>query len=324
MAANVSKNSTAKAELFTPRFTAPDRSNKNYYSDINPFYAYKDKDGNRTLMMPNCTAYTYGRLMEMTGRTFEGLIGGDARTWYGKAAAAGLETGQTPKLGAVCCFGVTDNGAGHISVVEEIKANGDIVTSNSAYGGSVFFLTTLTKASGYYYAPTRPFKGFIYCGTEFVSKEEGKLSQDEIRAGLEIRLDATPCYKSETVSEAYDKKTGKYFLWDNTVINGRIRITNTADRVGKAGQVTCWIKIADAGLTEGKETPVIKAGQAYVLKNAAVYDTETGKSIGNRTGLYYVWSSDIVNGRVRMTNTEARTGAAGHVSFWVDTESLKK
>lgn len=323
MAVNTGKNSSDKAEIFTPRFTAPDKSNANYYSDKNPFYAYKDKDGSRPLMMPNCTAYTYGRLMEMTGRTFEGLIGGNAWTWYGKAAAAGLETGQTPKLGAVCCFEVTDNGAGHISVVEEIKANGDIVTSNSAYEGEVFYLKTLTKASGYNYAPTRPFKGFIYCGTEFISKEDEKPPQGETKAGLQVTLASTPCYKSETAASEYDKKTGKYFLWDNTVINGRIRITNTADRVGQAGQVTCWINIADVGLTEGKEKPDIKAGQAYVLKNAAVYDSETGDSIGKRTGLYYIWSADTVNGRVRMTNNEARAGAAGQVSFWVGTDALK-
>lgn len=324
MAANISKNATDKAEIFTPRFTAPDRDNKNYYSDKNPFYAYKDENGGRPLMMPNCTAYTYGRLMEMTGRTFEGLIGGNAWTWYDKAASAGLETGQFPKLGAVCCFDVTDNGAGHISVVEEIKENGDLVTSNSAYGGSVFYLKTLTKASGYNYAPTRPFKGFIYCGTDFVSKEDENPVKGTIKAGLEITLDNTPCYKSESAAAEYERKSGKYFLWDSTVINGRIRITNTADRVGKAGQVTCWINIADVGLTEGDETPVIKKGQAYELKNAAVYDTQTGKSIGSRTGLYYVWSADIVNGRVRMTNSEERAGVAGQVSFWVSIDALKK
>ncbi|MCM1307132.1 MAG: CHAP domain-containing protein [Butyrivibrio sp.] len=311
------------AETFTPRLTAPDKSNENYYSDKNPFYAYKDENGSRPLMMPNCTAYVYGRLMEITGRGFDGLIGGNAHTWYGKAAEAGLETGASPKLGAVCCFDVTDGGAGHISVVEEIKANGDIVTSNSAYGGSVFYLKTLTAASGYNYAPTRPFKGFIYCGIEFGDGGE-KPPAGEVSAGLEVTLNSVPCYESETAASEYDRKTGRYFLWDSTVANGRVRITNTADRVGAAGQVTCWINIADVGLTEESGEPIIKAGEKYELKKAAVYDSETGASVGTRTGTYYAWSEDIVNGRVRMTNSAARAGEKGQVSFWTDTDSLKK
>lgn len=318
MAENVKKNGV---KVFVPRFTAPVKSDGNYYSDKNPFYAYKNEKGERTLMMPNCTAYVYGRLMEITGKTFEGLIGGDARTWYGKAEGAGYETGAVPKLGAVCCFGVTDGGAGHISIVEEIKDNGDIVTSNSAYGGSVFFLKTLTKASGYNYAPTRPFKGFIYCGVEFKGEADVNPS-GEVRTGLGIKLNGTPCYKSETAVSSYDKKTGGYFLWDDDVKNGRIRITNTADRVGKPGQVTCWVKLADVGLTDKKGKDDIKKGALYKLNDTAVYDTETGKTIGKRTGMYYVWSSDVVNGRVKMTNSQERVGAEGHVSFWVDKKDL--
>ncbi len=319
MAENVKKSSL---KTFVPRLSAPSRNDGNYYSDKNPFYAAKNEKGERPLMMPNCTAYTYGRLMEITGKTFEGLIGGDARTWFGKAEAAGYETGTVPKLGAVCCFGVTDGGAGHISVVEEIKDNGDITTSNSAYGGSEFFLKTLTKASGYNYAPTRPFKGFIYCGVEFDGGEEESPSDGRVRAGLEIKLKDTSCYKSETDASSYAKRSGKYFLWDDEVKNGRIRITNAADRVGKPGQVTCWVKLADIGLTEGNGEDGIKKGDLYKLNDTAVYDTENGKTIGKRTGMYYVWSSDVVNGRVKMTNSQERVGAEGHVSFWVDKKDL--
>ncbi len=322
------------AEIFVPRLKAPAKTDKNYYSDKNPFYAQTDGKGGRPLMMPNCTAYVYGRLMELTGKTFEGLIGGDARTWYSKAAAAGLKTGKTPKLGAVCCWGVTDGGAGHISVVEQIKENGDIVTSNSAYEGREFYIETLTAASGYNYAPTRVFQGFIYCGAEFAQdgadasgaeKGGSGTSAGRLTAGAELMLNSTPCYTTETSAASYDRKTGKYYLWDAETRNGRVRITNRADRVGKDGQVTCWINAADVGLTaDGSDGAVsFKTGVPYELKNIPVYDSETGETVGKRTGTYYLWSAETKNGRVRMTNDKGRAGRPGQVSFWVDKTSLK-
>ena len=54
------------------------------------------------------------------------------------------------------------DGAGHVAVVEEIKANGDIVVSQSAYGGHEFYLSILTKMSGYTYSENRPLVGFVY------------------------------------------------------------------------------------------------------------------------------------------------------------------
>ena len=41
--------------------------------------------------------------------------------------------------------------------------------------------------------------------------------------------------------------------------NGRIRITNKPERVGVAGQVTCWINIADVGATTTTSKPQLKS-----------------------------------------------------------------
>lgn len=70
-------------------------------------------------------------------------------------------------------------------------------------------------------------------------------------------------------------------------------------------------------------TQTIKAGTQYTLKNTPVYNSESGKTIGNRTGTYFTWDAVIKKGRIRMTNTKARVGVAGQVSFWVDADSLK-
>lgn len=152
---------------FIPRLTAPKKTDENYYSNKNIFYACG-------YGMPNCTAYAWSRLLELTGKAYDKLCG-NAEDWYANASKAGLKTGNTPKLGAIICWKagkVKDgsDGAGHVAVVEEIKSNGDIVTSNSAWKGTEFYLKTITKASGYQYSANTQFLGFIYCGIDFESE----------------------------------------------------------------------------------------------------------------------------------------------------------
>lgn len=127
------------------------RENKYYTSNENPYVA-------SGYGMPNCTCYCFGRASEILGRRAEGLSLHNGKYWYNESN--GFDKGQTPKLGAIMCF---TGKYGHVSVVEEIKDNGDVVCSNSNYGGTYFYLTTHTKASGYNnYDPNLKFEGFIY------------------------------------------------------------------------------------------------------------------------------------------------------------------
>lgn len=316
---------------FTPRKTAPAKNDKHYYSNENIFYACG-------YSMPNCTAYAWGRLYELTGKRLMSLCG-NAEDWFDAAASAGLKTGQTPKLGAIACYragkvGDSSDGAGHVAIVEEIKANGDIVTSNSAWQGTEFYLKEVTKASGYMYASDRPLLGFIYCGVEYESTASGSTNSTTsvntvIKAGSKIRLNNTKCYSSETAKDPYGTKSGLFYLWDNVIKNGRIRITNSTARVGVKGQVTCWVNVVDVGLkasttTSGTTTAsAIKAGTKVVLNNAPVYSSELGATIGKRSGTYYTWDTTVKNGRIRMTNSTARVGVKGQVSFFIDVKHIK-
>ena len=49
-----------------------------------------------------------------------------------------------------------------------------------------------------------------------------------------LNLKNEPLYPSSTAKQPTNKVTGKYFYYDNKVINGRRRITNSADRIGKS------------------------------------------------------------------------------------------
>lgn len=318
---------------FKARLTAPSRTDK--------FYIHYQKGGYNTCIiinsatgyvLPNCVGYAQGRLLEILGKKAVNwnLPACNAEDWMETAKKNGFETGMMPQLGAVAVWsaGQTHNskdGAGHVAVVEQIKANGDIVTSNSAYNGTEFYTKLITKASGYEYTSNRQFLGFIYCGIEF-EEEKPQPKPSNIVAGKMVALKNTPCFNTSTATTAYSFKTGAYYLWDDEVVNGRIKITNSPSRVGVKGQVSCWINIADVGLIEKPKEqpkPTIKAGARQILNNVPVYTSATGKVVGYRSGIYYTWDDDVVNGRIKMTNAPSRVGVKGQVSFWLDVSNLK-
>lgn len=86
----------------------------------------------------------------------------------------------------------------------------------------------------------------------------------EIAAGAAVALKNTKVYYSSTSPTESFKKTGTYYLWDSSVVNGRIRITNAKSRAGKSGQVTGWVNVSDIGASTISST----LNKAYGLKAA--------------------------------------------------------
>lgn len=52
-----------------------------------------------------------------------------------------------------------------------------------------------------------------------------------------------PRYSSK--DDTYSIKTGTYYLWDDKIINERIRITDKKDFCGQQGHIIGWINIVD-------------------------------------------------------------------------------
>lgn len=167
-----SGGTTAKAVSgFSPRKSAPDKSNK-YYSTsgknpLNPNYNGFNKGG-------NCTWYAAGRFSEIQGNWDNPVInpkcthGRDAQLWKpGNRNSDGvliinpnLTSGMTPKLGAVGVWAGTEYG--HVAVVEEILPNGDIYVSESGYNHYLFRYTKLKASSGYAFSRSLTLQRFIY------------------------------------------------------------------------------------------------------------------------------------------------------------------
>lgn len=66
-----------------------------------------------------------------------------------------------------------------------------------------------------------------------------------ITAGMSISLKNTPLYSTSSTKTISSRKTGTYYVWNSSVVNGRVRITNSKANVGKSGQITGWVNTSD-------------------------------------------------------------------------------
>ncbi len=186
---------------FIERTFAPSVNDKDFikttYGGNNPCIEIEDGS-----CLPNCTAFCHGRWLEIL-RGPTRLSRGNAEDWWNNTAD-GYKRGQKPKVGAVICWRKgqlwnESDGCGHVAIVEKVKANGDIVTSESAYGGERFRTRTYTKKSGYYLAPGYEFQGFIYIPVTFkVEKKKYKTGSYKVMSPtLTVRSGAGKRYKKK-------------------------------------------------------------------------------------------------------------------------------
>lgn len=158
---------------FVPRLTAPEAGNK-YYIRIDSGGWSRAIVGKPTYVcntLANCVGYAYGRFHEIAGRKemdlFDPINGEDI---FENAKNHGLQFGDKPALGAMICWGAgklhtTADGAGHVAIVEQINADGSIVTSESGWEcANIFWTTKRTNADGCWGGKSGgyTFLGFIY------------------------------------------------------------------------------------------------------------------------------------------------------------------
>lgn len=109
-----------------------------------------------------------------------------------------------------------------------------------------------------------------------------------LKAGQAVALSNTAIYNTATTTSVASRRTGTYYLWDANVISGRIRITNTPERVGVNGQVTGWMNASDIKATSTvakTATTTLKVGSKVKVKNGAkFYDgVQPAKFVYNTT-----------------------------------------
>lgn len=90
-------------------------------------------------------------------------------------------------------------------------------------------------------------------------------------------------------------------------------------------QFKTWVKnILNTGShTTTSATVSLKTGTTVTLSKTPVYSSATAKiTLSKKTGTFYIWSSEVINGRVRITNAQNRVGVNGQVTGWVNTSDI--
>ncbi len=65
--------------------------------------------------------------------------------------------------------------------------------------------------------------------------------------------------------------------------------------------------------------PTYKTGAALQLKNVKLYVSSTASTAAKSVlGTYYVWSNEVIKGRIRITSKPSYVGIAGMVTGWID------
>lgn len=81
------------------------------------------------------------------------------------------------------------------------------------------------------------------------------------------------------------------------------------------------------GVTENKptapekptDTSSLKAGAKLSLKGVSLFVSAYAKTPSSRkTGTFYLWGTDVINGRVKITNRPSNVGVAGQVTGFID------
>ena len=144
-------------KTYNPRLIIPEKSNRYYMrkssGGYSPCIAGKPQTAGVPDVLPNCVGYAVGRFNEIGGYgSCKYLQSVNAENMLSIARTQGLQISLTPTLGGCMVYaageiGNGSDGAGHVCIVEQINADGSIVTSDSAYNGKPFYTMHRTGAN---------------------------------------------------------------------------------------------------------------------------------------------------------------------------------
>lgn len=127
--------------------------------------------------------------------------------------------------------------------VPAVLVEGGFMNGNNDYN----VITSAAGQMGYAKAVAEgliSFLGLTKKNNTSTSSTSSSVPTSSLKAGDKLALNSHIMYSSATATTG-TKKTGTYYVWSNEVINGRIRITNSQNRVGVSGQVSGWVNVSD-------------------------------------------------------------------------------
>lgn len=134
----------------------------------------KDKDAD---VLANCVGYANGRFAEIIDENkikYQFIM--NAKNFIKYANQWGLEVLKEPSLGGIMVFDHPKNG-GHVCIVEEIRGDGIVYTSESSWKGKAFFNKVRNKKDNWNMSKEYKFLGCI------VNPKIGKVIFEEVKKG---------------------------------------------------------------------------------------------------------------------------------------------
>lgn len=165
-----------------------------------------------------------------------------------------------------------------------------------------------------------------------IVEEKETVSTTTVIKSNELILNHEALYTSSNSPTPVKNITGLYYIYSDTVINGRIRITNNKNNIGKlpsSKYVTGWIKApSNKTSTIEKETNKtnLTSGTKVVLRNINLYSSANSKiKVKAISGIYYIYNNTITNNRIRITNSVNNVNknpAGSYVTGWINISDI--
>ena len=115
------------------------------------------------------------------------------------------------------------------------------------------------------------------------------------------------------------KKFGKDMDWFRAEVKKQLNASTTTT----TNKPTVTVK-PTTSTTKPTSSATYKAGTKVTLSSTPVYASSTSTSASaKKSGTYYLWSKDVVNGRIRITNSSIKVGKTGQVTGWIKTSDIK-
>lgn len=211
-------------------------------------------------VLANCVGYASGRFNEIIEEardyhecTYNNLCC-NACDFLERAIEAGLQTGSTPRVGAIMCWGGGSSGAGHVEVVEIFNEElYEVQTSASDYGGTQFYNAMRTNNNGRWGLNSSfYFKGFIYQPDDVQKWINGEplppitpnVERDESKNQVEVIVDNLNVRTKPTMSsESLGYASIGFYDYFESVDNEGITWHKIADNQWIASNEGIWTKL---------------------------------------------------------------------------------
>jgi hypothetical protein len=189
-------NSIVSGTSFTPRLSEPMLIANDYteelsrswintnYGGQSPFSAIDIVTGS---VLPNNSAYTYGRLVEILSQDdIDITVTNNEVSWWATDYKKYIKV-QSPQLGAVACW-KSKSGTEYVAIVEQMNSSMTMIVTSESTATDTFKITTRNNDNGNWSMdPSQyTFQGFICCSsssfidkTQVVYKERGGITNEE-------------------------------------------------------------------------------------------------------------------------------------------------